>query len=149
MLKLIIDSREQLPLKFRQGVFDEIVVEGRPVGDYWGELNGTEIPFCYERKSLADLFSTMTQGYDHWKRMIEKSDKLGMKVILLIEGTLRDIHAGVKYSEYSGESMLKKLAMLSVRHNLEWHCFEDRRSMTRYIEEMFDAVRRNYKHEIP
>ena len=144
-MKLLIDSREKIPLEFRHGTFDSIETRGLPVADYWLELEGTEVPLCFERKGLGDLFQTMTHGYERWKKMIEKAEVLGLKVILLIEGSLREIHKGYKHSEYSGESMLKKLAMLRVRHDLEWHCFNDRREMARYIEEIFDAVRRNYK----
>ena len=143
-LILKIDSREQKPLEFREGIFDEIVTEGLPVGDYWAELEGKELPLCFERKSLGDLFGTMTHGYERWKNMMDKASQLGLTVILLIEGSLQDIFKGYKHSQFSGESMLKKLAMLRVKHDLEWHCFNNRREMARFIEEFFDAVRRNF-----
>ena len=56
MLKLIQDSREQLPLEFRPGIFDEIVVKGMPVGDYWCEIDGNEVPVQYDNaKGITQL----------------------------------------------------------------------------------------------
>lgn len=147
MLKLIIDSREQKPLEFRDGIFDEVVVEGMPVGDYWAMINEKEIPICFERKSHGDLYGTMTSGYARFKKELEKAKAFGLTVILLIEGSMRTIAAGYEHSQFSGDSMLKKLAMLRVRYDLEYHFFNDRREMSRFIEEIFMAVKRNYKVE--
>ena len=146
-LVLKVDSREQKPLEFRDGVFDEIVTEGLPVGDYWAELNGKELPICFERKGLGDLFGTMTSGYERFKHEMKRAEEAGLKLVLLIEGSMREVAGGYEHSQYSGDSMLKKLAMLYVRYDLECHFFNDRREMARYIEEVFSAVRRNYKKE--
>lgn len=147
MAKLVlkIDSREQLPLEFRPGIFEEIHTEGLPVGDYWAELEGVEIPMAFERKAKGDLFGTMTQGYERFKREMDRAKEANLSLVLLIEGSMADIAQGYEHSQYSGESMLKKLAMLRVRYDLEYHFFNSRREMARYIEEIFDAVRRNYK----
>lgn len=147
LLKLLIDTREQNPLEFKDGIFDEIVREGLPVGDYWAELDGKQLPLVFERKSLNDLFGTMTGGYKRFKRELERGVENKIKVVLLIEGSLKDIYKGVIYSKFSGESMLKKLSMLYVRYGLEWHGFNDRREMAKWIELHFDAVRRNVKNE--
>lgn len=144
MLKLIIDTREQLPLEFLPGVFDEVVREGMPVADYWAELDGEELPICFERKSLGDLYGTMTSGYERFKKNIAKAKEFNLKMILLIEGTMRDCAKGFKHSSFDGGSMLKKLAMLHVKYDLEYH-FGDRRELARRIEETFDAVKRHYK----
>jgi len=143
-LKLIIDSREQLPLDFNEAAFDEVEVRGMPVGDYWAELDGKEIPLCFERKSLGDLFSTMTTGYGRFKKELARAKEAGLTVILVIEGSMREVAAGYDYSRYKGDSMLKKLAMLRVRYDLEFHFFNDRREMSRYIEEIFSAIRRSW-----
>ena len=144
-MKLKIDSREQKKLEFREGIFSEIVVEGMPVGDYMAEINGVEIPITFERKGFSDLWGTMTSGYPRFKRELERAKEFGLTVILLIEGSMRDVSKGFERSQYSGDSMLKKLAMLRVRYDLEYHFFNDRREMSRFIEEIFDACNRNYK----
>ena len=57
MLTLLIDTREQRPLKFKEGkIFTEIKSECLPYGDYACELDGFRFPLFFERKSLGDLF---------------------------------------------------------------------------------------------
>jgi len=142
--RLIVDSREQLPLQFRPGIFDEIVVKGMPWADYWLEVDGIEFPIMFERKGLGDLFGTMTNGYERFKVSMEKAAAMDSHMILLIEGSMEDVWKGYQYSQFDGESMLKKLAMLRVRHDLEYHFFNTRREMARFIEEIFSAVMRNW-----
>lgn len=115
-----------------------------PVGDYWCELDGKEIPICFERKSLGDLFGTMGKGYPRFKKELARGKESGMAIILVIEGSIRDIAKGYKFSKIKGSSMLKKLAMLRVRYDLEFHFFNDRVEMARYIEEIFNAVQRDW-----
>ena len=45
--------------------------------------------------------------------------------------------------------MLKKLAMMRVRYDLEVHFFNSRREMARFIEEIYSAVIRNWKKDSP
>lgn len=143
-MKLIIDSREQKPLEFRSGVFEEIVTEGVPFGDYWCEVKGVQVPICFERKGLGDLFGTMGKGYERFKKEMARAKEAKFHLILIIEGSIRDVSRGYEHSSIKGESMLKKLAMLRVRYDLEVLFFEDRKSMSRWIEEVFSAVERNY-----
>lgn len=146
--RILSDSREQAPLSFNLDKFD-VVTEGVPYADYWCEIpdtNGTytQVPICFERKGLGDLFGTMGQGYPRFKRELERCKEAKFHMVLVIEGSIRDVHNGYKHSSIQGESMLKKLAMLRVRYDLEVLFFEDRRSMARWIEEVFDAVHRNW-----
>lgn len=146
---LVCDSREQKCLEFRKDVFDEVIVEGLPFGDYWNFWrfdDGTEktIPICFERKGLGDLFGTMGKGYERFKKEMERAKEAKFHLILIIEGSIRDVNRGYEHSSIKGESMLKKLAMLRVRYDLEVLFFEDRKSMARWIEEVFSAVERNY-----
>lgn len=146
-MTLLIDSREQLPLEFAKDTFDEIRVEGLPTGDYWSEIDSHQIPIAFERKGHGDLYSTMTQGYERFRREIEKANEFGLHLILVIEGTMRDIAKGYEHSQFSGASMLKKLAMLHVKYGLVYHFFQDRGEMARFIYETFDAVRRYWTKE--
>lgn len=146
--KILSDSREQAPLSFNKDKFD-VVIEAVPFGDYWCEIPNTEgsftqIPICFERKGLGDLFGTMGNGYDRFKREMERCKEAKFHMILVVEGTLSEVLRGYKHSSIEGKSLLKKLAMLRIRYDLEVLFFEDRRSMARWIEEVFDAVHRNY-----
>jgi len=144
MLKLYVDSREQKELTFRKGAFDQIVVGGLPFADYWARVDGHAIPIVFERKGLGDLFGTMTTGYNRFKNEMEKARDAQCHMILMIEGSMTDVARGHKHSQYEGSSMLKKLAMLRVRYDLEYHFFNTRREMARYIEEIFQAIQRNW-----
>lgn len=145
--KLLIDSREQLPLKFRPGAFDERTVVGLPFGDYACEIGEDRVPICFERKGIGDLFGTMTQGYERFKKEMQRAKEANHKMILVIEKPLYEVEDGYRHSKYSGDSMLKKLAMLHVKYDLEYHFFNGRREMARFIEETFDAIRRFYVKE--
>lgn len=145
--RLTIDSRETLPLSFNVNRFHEIVVDGLPFADYWTEIwtNGTwqHVPICIERKSLGDLYGTMTNGYERFKRELQRCKDNNFHMILAIEETIDRVHQGYEYSNFSGDSMLKKLGMMQVRYGLEVHYFNGRRAMARWIEELFDACSRD------
>lgn len=146
--RILSDSREQSPLSFSLSRFD-VVTEGVPFGDYWCEIPTTEgsytqLPICFERKGIGDLFGTMGKGYERFKREMERCKEAKFHMVLVIEGTVSDVAAGYKHSSIEGSSMLKKLAMLRVRYNLEVQFFQTRAQMSRWIEEVFDACCRNY-----
>lgn len=150
--RLKVDSREQKPLSFNKEVFESIVTEGLPFGDYWAEVQREdgawcEIPICFERKGLGDLFGTMGQGYDRFKREMERAKDVNVHLILAVEGTLGEVHNGYEHSTISGDTMLKKLSTLRVKYDLEVMFFSSRREMARWIEELFSAVARNYSKE--
>jgi len=141
---LVIDSREQLPLEFREGLFDKVEVGALAFGDYGLFINEVQVPIVFERKGLGDLFGTMGHGYDRFKREMGRANEAHIHLVLAIEGSEYEVWQGYEHSTIKGESMLKKLAMLRVRHDLEILFFNDRRSMSRWIEEVFSAVLRNF-----
>lgn len=147
---LTTDSREQLPLEFRPGLFDKYEVGCLAFGDYGmfidrGELIPVQAPIVFERKGLGDLFGTMGKGYDRFKAEMERAKELKVHMMLTIEGSIQDVWKGYEHSSISGDTMLKKLAMLRVRYDLEVHFFNNRREMARFIEEIFLAIVRNYE----
>lgn len=148
MSKLIIDNREQLPLEFRPGVFDFIDTQYMPFADYWLEVDGKEVPLMMERKSLGDLYGTLfSENYERFKRELQRAKDMDCHLMLLIEGSIEDVWKGYSHSSISGDTMLKKLAMMRVRYDLEVHFFNTRREMARWIEEIFSAIVRNYTKE--
>ena len=145
---MISDSREQLPLDFSglDGV-DKVERIGLAFGDYTALVHGKQVPIVFDRKAIGDLFGTMTSGYDRWKVVMEKAKKANFKLILIIEGTYTDVWNGVEYSKFDGHSMLKKLAMLYVKYDLEYVFCENRRVMARRIADTYLAVERMYAKE--
>lgn len=146
MLVILSDSREQEPLDFSkiEGV-DKVETIGLPFGDYTAIINGRQVPVAFDRKSLGDLFGTMTHGYQRWKRVMQKAKDSGHKLILITEGTYSDVEAGYSYSEFSGEAMVKKLETLAVKYDLEWWPCESREVMAKRIVGTFQAVGRMWE----
>lgn len=145
---LFIDTREQRPLEFISGeVFEAIINKSLPYGDYAASLGIDEpiFPLVFERKSIGDLFGTMTTGYERFKEELRRAEADKTQLVLIIEGSLFDILKGFKHSKFEGLSMVKKLFMLWCRYNIIPVFCNDRDEMVCYIEQAFDAINRNYK----
>lgn len=80
--KVLVDSREQLPL-----VFDNIktIHTGLEFGDY--KLNDDNFSHncCIERKSLADLCSTLKGGIERFRRELLRAQNAGYYMVVLVE----------------------------------------------------------------
>jgi len=142
-----IDTREQKPLEFTAGTNTQN--KCLKFGDYGCEVETPEgswidIPIRFERKGFADLFGTMGKGYERFKKEMERAQKSNHKLFLLVEGSMVKVQKGYAYSQISGDTIIKKLAMLEVRYGLHVHYFNNRAEMTRFIEEIYEAVVRNH-----
>ena len=153
-LVLLRDTREQLPLEFKEGVFDEIQDEGLPFGDYHCQLVYGEniddqrtIPIIFERKTIPDLFNTLTRGHDRFKRMLSKVSEAHFECCLLIEGSIRDVVSGFEHSTVDGNSILKTVFTFWLRYGVYPVFCNDRREMARFIEETYEAFKRNYSNK--
>ena len=142
---LIQDTREQLALDFSgiEGI-EKVEEMALSYGDYNAICHGRPVPIFFERKGLQDLFGTMTSGYDRFKKEMARAKEANVKLILIVEGSYTDVWNGIEYSQFSGDSMIKKLHMLQVRYDLETVYCESRRVMARYIAGLFSAVERNW-----
>jgi len=145
---IVTDTREQRVLDFKgiEGV-DKVENMALSFGDYTAIVHDKPVPIVIERKGIGDLWGTMTSGYDRFKREMERAKSANMQLILAVEGTYTDVWNGFERSQFEGHSMVKKLAVMQVRYDLQtWYC-ESRRVMARRIVDLFSAVERNYKHE--
>ena len=142
-MKILIDSREQAPLPFRVGgSISEVVVEGLPFADYWGETEwGEQMDVVFERKSLGDLWLTLANDENHkrFKREMERARKHGVTLILIIEGTYGEVEKGYRYSRFKGKSMIKLLFTMWVKYNLVTVFCDGRTEMKKYITSFFEA----------
>ena len=146
MLIILRDTKEQEVLSFDhcEGI-DKVEDIGLLYGDYSAMIDGQQVPVFFERKAMGDLFSTMTHGYERFKKEMARAKGHGHKLILITEGTYSDVKEGYSHSEYSGESMVKKLHMLEVKYDLAWWPCESRRVMTERIYETFSAIKRMWE----
>ena len=143
-MTIVIDTREQKPLPFKVGgAIHEIVREPLKVGDYGCRfLDGSCPPIFFERKSVGDLWGTMTTGYPRFRKELQRGWESGVTVILAVEATLTSIYSGFSRSEFSGESMVQKLFTLQRRHSLPLVFCEGRAEMVAYITEFYEAIGR-------
>ena len=154
-MKIIIDSREQLPLEFKVGGnITDVSVRGLPIGDYAAEWEpesnkpetNCEMPIVFDRKNISDLFGTLSSGMDRFKKEIERANENKIQLILIVEGSICDVLGGTKYSSIEGKTILKTMFSLFVKYNVIPVFCNNRSEMIRFIVETFEAIGRNYKH---
>lgn len=148
------DSREQLPLSFPiKPPVTAVIVDGLPFADYWCEWEpgsekagyNCEMPLVYERKSISDLYGTLTTGYERFKREIMKARENNFRIVLIVEGSISEVLAGTKYSKVEGKSILKTMFTLWVKYDVFPVFCNNREEMKRWILEGFEAIGRNYE----
>lgn len=144
---ITVDSREQRPLDFEVGgSVSRVIVDGLPFGDYWCSYeNGKEMPIAYERKSISDLYGTLTSGMERFKRELVRASENKFKLILAIEGTLSEVLVGSPHSEVKGETIMKTIHTLWVKYDLVPQFWPNRSEMKRGMLETWEAVGRNFK----
>lgn len=141
---ILQDTREQEPLLLEHPFITSIEKIALPVGDYGCRMeNGYIVPVIFERKSIGDLFGTLSKGYERFKREIQKAKDLDLTLILIIEGTLTKVSKGFEHSKRDADGLIKQIFMLFVRYNLTPIFAKDRDEMARYIIEFYTAVGRN------
>lgn len=147
---MVQDSREQLELDFSgiEGV-EKVEKVCLAYGDYTAIVHGKPVPLIFERKGLGDLFGTMGKGYERFKREMERAKEQNVKLVLIIEGSYSDVWNGYERSQIEGPSMMKKLATLYTRYDLEYIFCESRRVMARRITDTFSAIERGYSKASP
>jgi len=122
-MKLIVDSREQRPL------FEGELKEGLLVGDYttqrlWGLYH-------IERKSLSDLYGTMTKGNVRFHNCIIRANANGIRLVMVVEGSKKNFKAkkfpqGDK-RKISGDTLIKIVETFE-RKYIEVHWCVNRRA---------------------
>ena len=138
---ILVDSREQAPLKFSHKFIDDTEVIKLEVGDYGVRFNDGYIPPVYfERKSMSDLFLSLGKNYKRFKRMMEKSLDKDYHLTIIVEGSLSDILRGSEYSILTGESIVKKLFTLYERYGIIPVFAGSRTDMAHYIVQRYIAI---------
>ena len=116
-MKIVIDSREQIPYGFAPPRYAdvEVVRDSLSTGDY--SLIGMTDLIALERKSLSDLTGTLTTGRDRFRRECERGR--GLQYFgLIIEASIDDVRNHNYRSQMTPQSLLQTLAAWSVRYGL-------------------------------
>lgn len=137
-MTILVDTREQNPLSF-PGRTCRVTL---PFGDYACELGDGIVPLFFERKSIGDLYSTLSKGYERFRKMLRRSTEAEVKIVIIIEGSLRKVSKGYARSQRSGESVVKQLHTIRAVYGVEVVFCQDRGEMSQHIHYCFDAYRR-------
>lgn len=82
--EILIDTREKKPLIFKKSRSQKLII-----GDY---TSASVYSYTYiDRKSPQDLFGTLSQGYDRFKREIERAIDFESYVYVLVESSIDKI----------------------------------------------------------
>lgn len=114
-MRILIDTREQMPLCFSKWRDITTEVATLQTGDY--SIHGLEDRFILERKSVADLVASLTTGRDRFVRELERMRGHEVKAII-VEGTLEQIARHDYRSQANPESVLQTLAAWHIRYGI-------------------------------
>lgn len=142
-MKIIVDTREQKPLEFPFEFVTGTIIAKLSVGDYSCQFeDGYTPPVSFERKSVSDLFGTMGRGYKRFKQEIERAKSRDIRLILIIEDMFSKVEKGLDRSELAGETVIRKLMTLWVKHNIYPVFCKNRDECAKFIYEFFCSIGR-------
>ncbi|MCQ9207649.1 MAG: hypothetical protein NG740_07205 [Omnitrophica bacterium] len=144
---LIIDSREQKPLAFYKSSV-RVVTKKLDYGDYRMKfLDGKLADTVFERKTIPDLFGTMTKNHERFKKEMKKAHSDGVLMILIVEGSLSKVAKGIKHSKIQGISIIRTVFSLWVRYGVIPAFVENRFEAAEFIIQYFMAEYRKKQNE--
>ena len=146
--RLIVDSREQLPLTFRATENYDVVTEKLDFGDYGMEIDG-KLVHVFERKGVGDMFSTLTAGHDRFKKEIARAKEAGIAFNIVVEESYGNIinkkFANAFRTKTPGYVLAKIIHTMQLRHGVTFLFFNDRTEMRDYIRNTFNAIITEYQ----
>ncbi len=114
--QIIRDTREKVGWKFRASSNCSGMTEKKlDTGDY--SVEGYEDIIMLERKSIVDLWNSLIQGRERFMREMDRAKEFPLRY-LVIEGTLKDINNGIRYSKVKADFILASLFSLEVKHGI-------------------------------
>jgi len=113
---VIKDTREKTGWKFRASAnCSGMVTRKLDTGDY--SISGYEDLIMIERKSISDLWNSLLNGRERFLREMERAKEIPLRY-LIIEGTMKDINAGIRYSKVKADFIIASLVSLEVKYGI-------------------------------
>lgn len=103
---VLIDTREQRPLRFPEALGVDCGVASLPTGDY--SVRGYTHLIALERKSLPDLIGSISQGRERFENELDRLAEYRWKA-LLIEADQADVEGHAYRSNMLPKSVLGSL----------------------------------------
>jgi DNA excision repair protein ERCC-4 len=138
--RILVDTREQAPYSFR-GLFADaadgctaaglrlplLVPTARvalPAGDY--AVEGFQTRCAVERKSLADLYSTLSQGRDRFRREVERLSGMEFAAVVVEASLARILSDPPPHSDMRPRAVVRTMISWAVRYGVHFLTCEDR-----------------------
>ncbi len=151
-MKILVDSREQLPFTFEgYEVVPEVV--GLPCGDY--SLPGFEDRIAIERKSLDDLVGClMGSNRERFERELARGRHYDHFAVV-VEANLSDVAQGRYRSEMTPQAVLQSLVTFQVRYRVPFMWCGNRAGaqfmtfslLAKYLREIGERYKAAVKHQ--
>lgn len=136
-ITIVIDSREQKPFRFKNSS-----VKGLKTGDY--SVSGYEDSVCVERKSHADLFSSLGTGRKRFERELQRMSELEYAAIV-IEAGLPDLLRQPPFSQMNPKSVVNTLVSWSIKYGVHVFFAQDRRHARALTYRILEKFHRNVR----
>ena len=138
-MKIIIDTREQIPLEFEPDI--ETCAGTLRAGDY--SLAGFTEAVAIERKELGDFIACCGQERERFKAELQRLKAYEARAIV-IEADMGQIIQRAYRSRIKPESVMGSMASWTLRYQVPFILAGDRDGATRFIVAMF----RNYLNQL-
>lgn len=137
---IIKDTREQKPLEFYKFNI-KVRTMKLDCGDYCMRfLDGEVAKTVFERKTIADLFGSMTKGHERFKKEIERARSKDVLMIIIVEGNLSRVAKGIRHSRIQGISIIRTVFSLWVRYGVIPIFVKDRHEAAEFIVQYYMAL---------
>lgn len=124
--QIVVDSREQNPFKFE---YYPVIESKLEYGDYALHPNNR---LAVERKSLNDLFGTLSGGKERFEREVGRAAKSDGYIVVVVESTLNNLlYQKQKFSKASGDFIAHNMRQLLRKYNNLQFVFCDGRAEAR------------------
>ena len=138
--KIIIDTREQKPLKFAR----ETEMRALKFGDYAFSSSTTTCNCFIERKSLSDFIGTISGGYERFINEIKRAEEADAYLVVLVESSMPNAmnfpylpHISKKIKA-TPEFIFHRVRRLSQKYPFVQFLFVDgRKEASRVVERIF------------
>jgi len=123
---ILIDTREKNPIQFAR-----FQIKKLNVGDYTTPKHYNK--FHLERKSAADLYSTILKGHSRFKKELLRAKENGIELVMIIECTEIRFYEkrfpGSGYCRVQGSILQKIITTIKKRYGLKFIWCTNRKKM--------------------
>lgn len=129
-VRIVVDTRERVPWSFQN--VRVAAVRALPAGDY--AVEGFETQVVVERKSLADLVTTVVRDLDRFRRELERLQSADVAAVV-IEASVDDVFDPKSYrSTIPGDALLRRVVALQVEFGVPFQFSGSRHRAVRFAE---------------